>query len=203
MAIGSRGGIAALLEICGAGTPSAQAAAAGVLLNLSAIPELHQNFLEENGVPYSLEFSPLGRLSRKRTPGLDQNLESAIGLLRNLASFRYIAEIVSSAGFIPYIVSSLDSAKSSNVGIQGGGEEKEAALKALGSLIAFTAYRRLFKKDEKGIVNVVQLLDPLVTNVEKKHAVSVLLASSDGGGGGKEASRDFGEGKILGVFPRA
>ncbi|OAY66997.1 ARMADILLO BTB ARABIDOPSIS PROTEIN 1 [Ananas comosus] len=294
MAIGSRGGIAALLEICGAGTPSAQAAAAGVLLNLSVIPELHQNFLEENSIPVLIRVfssgTPLaqenavaclhnltagdeeqslkitvfkeGALECLRNylendRGLDQNLESAIGLLRNLASFRYIAEIISSAGFIPYIVSSLDSAKSSVRGesakaiaelcaverarkemieavpllirmleSKGGGEEKEAALKALGSLIAFTAYRRLFKKDEKGIVNVVQLLDPLVTNVEKKHAISVLLSVSQSRKarkqmvalgacgflrgllateveGAKKLIEILGRGKILGVFPRA
>ncbi|KAG0465515.1 hypothetical protein HPP92_019679 [Vanilla planifolia] len=57
-------------------------------------------------------------------------------------------------------------------------EEKEASVKALASLMGFTLCRKLMKKDEKGIFNVVTLLDPTILNLEKKYAVSVLLAVS-------------------------
>ncbi|KAL4296812.1 hypothetical protein GQ457_12G006590 [Hibiscus cannabinus] len=49
-AIGSRGGISSLLEICQAGTPGSQALAAGVLKNLASFDEIKENFVEESAV---------------------------------------------------------------------------------------------------------------------------------------------------------
>jgi hypothetical protein len=49
-AIGSRGGVLSLLEICQAGTPSSQAFAVGVLRNLDVLSEIRKNFVEESGV---------------------------------------------------------------------------------------------------------------------------------------------------------
>ncbi|GER45519.1 ARM repeat superfamily protein [Striga asiatica] len=55
-------------------------------------------------------------------------------------------------------------------------EEKEAAAKVLSMLMSFTGNRRIFKKVEKGIVSVVQLLDPCVRNLDKKYLVSMLAS---------------------------
>jgi hypothetical protein len=185
----------------------------------------------------------------------DWNLEGAIGLLRHLASFRYIAEIITNNGFIPYIVSALDNTKP-RVRIEAAraivelaatgkiikeicesipklvrmlegkvAEEREASVKALAYLMHVSGYRRIFRKDEGGIVNVVQLLDPLVGDVEKKYPVSVLLSLSQSrkcrkqmvaaGACGylrgslamqveeaKKLLECLGRGRILGVFPR-
>ncbi|XP_010929628.1 uncharacterized protein [Elaeis guineensis] len=293
MAIGSRGGIAALLEVCRAGTPSAQAAAAGVLKNLASVQELRENFLEENGVPVLIRLlasgTPLAqenaigclcnlasgeegeslKLAIFKDGGLDclknywesggsgndRRLEPAIGLLRNLASFRYIAEVATSAGFLAHVIVALDSTTSgtraeaaraiSELAAVGktrkelgdavprlirmleakAAEEKEAAVKALASLLSFPGFRRIFRKDESGVLNVVQLLDPLVWNVEKKYPVSVLFSVSQSRRcrkqmvamgacgylqslaameveGAKRLLESLGRGKLWRVFPR-
>ncbi|KAG1370185.1 protein spotted leaf 11 [Cocos nucifera] len=293
MAVGSRGGIAALLEVCRAGTPSAQAAAAGVLKNLAGVQELRENFLEENGVPVLVRLlasgTPLAqenaigclrnlaageegesfKLAIFKDGGLDclknywesggsgndRRLESAIGLLCNLASFRYIAEVATSAGFLPRVIVALDSTTSgtraeaaraiSELAAVGktrkelgdaiprlirmleakAAEEKEAAVKALASLLSFPGFQRIFRKAESGVLNVVQLLDPLVWNVEKKYPVSVLLSVSQSRRcrkqmvamgacgylqslaameveGAKKLLESLGRGKLWRVFPR-
>ncbi|XP_072981551.1 uncharacterized protein [Typha angustifolia] len=292
--IGSRGGIAALLEICRGGSPSAQAAAAGVLKNLAAFQELRQSFIDEDGIPVLIGVLASGTALAQENAigclcslasgedeqglikitifkegaldylknylengrGEDRNLEPAIGLLRNLASFRYIAEIIVSASFLPHIIAAFGSNKSSlrteaakaitELVVVGKArkeigetivplvrmleartpEEKESAVKALASLVSFSFYRKIFHKDEKGIVNVVQLLDPLVRNVNKKYPISVLLSLSQSRRcrkqmvavgacgflqgllvaeveGAKRLLESLGRGKILGVFPRA
>lgn len=185
----------------------------------------------------------------------DWNLEGAIGLLRHLASFRYIAEIISNNAFVPYVVSALDNTKP-GVRIEAAraiaelaatgkimkeicesipklvrmlegkvSEEREASVKALAYLMHVSGYRRIFRKDEGGIVNVVQLLDPLVGDVEKRYPLSVLLSLSQSrkcrkqmvaaGACGylrgnlatqveeaKKLLECLGRGRILGVFPR-
>ncbi|KAL3835368.1 hypothetical protein ACJIZ3_010104 [Penstemon smallii] len=55
-------------------------------------------------------------------------------------------------------------------------EEKEAAVKALSMIMNYVGNRRIFRKEEKGIVSVVQLLNPLVQNLEKKYLVSLLAS---------------------------
>lgn len=59
-AIGSRGGISSLLEICQAGTHISQAVAAGVLRNLALFHEIKLNFIEENAVPVLVALSASG-----------------------------------------------------------------------------------------------------------------------------------------------
>ncbi|XP_026660825.2 uncharacterized protein LOC103708084 [Phoenix dactylifera] len=293
MAVGSRGGIVALLEICCDGTPSAQAAAACVLKNLAGVQELRENFLEENGVPVLVRLlasgTPLAqenaigclcnlaagdegeslKLAIFKDGGLDclknylesggsgndRSLEPAIGLLRNLSSFRYIAELAACAGFLLQVIAALDSTTSgtrseaaraiSELAVVGRtrkelgdavprlirmleakvAEEKEAAVKALASLVSFPRFRRIFRKEERGVFNVVQLLDPLVWNVEKKYPVSVLLSLSQSRRcrkqmvavgacgflqslaameveGAKRLLESLGRGKLWRVFPR-
>ncbi|GMY15195.1 ARM REPEAT PROTEIN INTERACTING WITH ABF2 [Fagus crenata] len=55
-------------------------------------------------------------------------------------------------------------------------EEKEAAAKALSILVLYAGNRRIFRKDERGLVSAVQLLDPLVQNLDKKYPVSILAS---------------------------
>uniref|UniRef100_A0A0A9E0L4 Uncharacterized protein n=1 Tax=Arundo donax TaxID=35708 RepID=A0A0A9E0L4_ARUDO len=191
--------------------------------------------------------------SRSDEPGL----APALGLLRNMASFRYIAEIAVSASFLAHIAASLGSDKSAtrteaalalaelcNVGGKARNElgdsiprlvwmleaksitERDAAARALAALLAASSgYRKLFKKDERGIVNAVQLLDPTARGVDKRFPVAVLLAVSQSRrcrkqmvaagacgflqslmaaevDGAKKLAECLGRGKMLGVFPR-
>ncbi|KAK6924617.1 Armadillo [Dillenia turbinata] len=55
-------------------------------------------------------------------------------------------------------------------------EEKEAAAKALSSLMLYVGNRRIFQKEERGIVSAVQLLDPLVQNSDKKYPIAILAS---------------------------
>lgn len=55
-------------------------------------------------------------------------------------------------------------------------EEKEAAAKALSILMLYAGNRKVFRKDERGILSAVQLLDPLIQNLDKKYPVSVLAS---------------------------
>lgn len=55
-------------------------------------------------------------------------------------------------------------------------EEKDAAAKALSTLMLYTGNRKIFRKDEKGIPSAVQLLDPSIKNLDKKYPVSLLTS---------------------------
>ncbi|KAL3631724.1 hypothetical protein CASFOL_024708 [Castilleja foliolosa] len=55
-------------------------------------------------------------------------------------------------------------------------EEKEAAAKVLSMLMSYDGNKRMFRKEEKGIVNVVKLLDPLVRGLDKKYVVLILAS---------------------------
>ncbi|KAF3438514.1 hypothetical protein FNV43_RR21276 [Rhamnella rubrinervis] len=242
-AIGSRGGISSLLEICQTGTPGSQASAAGVLRNLAAFSEIKENFLEENGVLVLLGLAGSGTaLAQENAIGCLCNLvaddeslkllvakdggimclknfwdsayssvrslEVAVDLLRHLASLQPIAEVLVLHGFITRFVGVL------NCGVLGvriaaaravyelgfctktrkefgehgciaslikmldgkAIEEKEAAAKALSTLMLYSGNRRIFRKDEKGILSAVQLLDPSIKNLDKKYPVSLLTS---------------------------
>lgn len=105
-------------------------------------------------------------------------------------------------------------------------DEKKAAAKALSSLLQYSGNRRIFQKEERGIVSAVQLLDPSISNLDKKYPVSLLssvVISSKcrkqmvaaGAGlylqklvemnveGSKKLLESLGRGKIWGVFVRS
>ncbi|XP_065872732.1 uncharacterized protein [Euphorbia lathyris] len=290
-AIGSRGGISSLLEICQAGTPGSQAFAAGVLRNLAVFEEIRENFIEENAVFVLLGLAASGTLlSQENAIGClcnlakdDQNLkltivkeggvdclrnfwdsappvrslEVAVDLLGQLASIQAIAEVLVYEDFISRLVAVL------NCGVLGvriaaaravyelcfntksrkemgecgiivplikmldgkASEEKEAAAKALSHLVLYAGNKRIFRKDEKGIVSAVLLLDPAIQNVDKKYPVSILASLihskkcrkqmiAAGAGlhlkklveadveGSKKLLDGLGRGKIWGVFAR-
>ncbi|CAL9054736.1 unnamed protein product, partial [Musa banksii] len=246
-------GVPVLIRVLAFGTPLAQANAVGCLCNLSA---------GEESQSIKLSIFKEGALECLKNhweasgSGDGQNLEAAIGLLGNLASFRYIAEIVATAGLLPRVISALENSQPgtrteaakavAELGSVIGrtrkefgdavpllvrmleaktGEEKEAATRALASLMSFPEYQRLLRKEEKGIVNVVQLLDPLVRDLDKRYAISVLALISQSSkcrkqmvaagacgylqrlvgmevDGAKKLLENLGRGKILGVFPR-
>ncbi|KAL6584210.1 hypothetical protein OROMI_003499 [Orobanche minor] len=55
-------------------------------------------------------------------------------------------------------------------------EEKEAGAKLLSVLMNDVGNRRIFRKEEKGIISVVQLLDSQLRNLDKKYLVSILAS---------------------------
>ncbi|KAJ9163942.1 hypothetical protein P3X46_023563 [Hevea brasiliensis] len=242
-AIGSRGGISSLLEICHAGTPGSQAFAAGVLRNLAVFEEIKENFIEENAFFDLIGLAVSGTVLAQENAigclcnlakdddnlkilvvkegGLDclrtfwdsappvRSLEVAADLLRHLASSQVIAEVlVSDDGFIHRLVAVLNCgvmavriAAARAVYELGSNtktrkemgecgiivplikmldakavEEKEAAGKALSNLVLYAGNRRIFRKDEMGIVSAVPLLDPLIQNLDKKYPVSLLAS---------------------------
>ncbi|KAJ7957194.1 U-box domain-containing protein [Quillaja saponaria] len=241
-AIGSRGGISSLLEICLAGTPGSQASAAGVLRNLAVFTEIRENFIEENAIVVLLGLSASGtalaqenafgclsnlvsddeslRLLIVKEGGLEclknfwdsaptvGSLEVAVELLKHLSSCRSVAEVLVSDGFIPRLVGVLNCgvlgvriaaaravyalASSSKTRKELGEcgcilplirmldgkavEEKEAAAKALSVLVVYACNRRIFRKDERGIMSAVHLLDPSIQNLNKKYPVAVLAS---------------------------
>ncbi|KAI9079632.1 hypothetical protein K1719_038253 [Acacia pycnantha] len=242
-AIGSRGGISSLLDICQVGTPGSQASAAGVLRNLAVFPEVRENFVEENAVVVLLVLASSGtaiaqenaigclshlisddeslKLMSVKEGGIEclknfwdsvpsvHSLEVAIELLISLASSPPISEVLISDGFIPrlagvlrcgvlrmriaasravYALGSSTTKAKKEMGEFGcitpliqmldgkAVEEKEAAAMALSILMLYTGNRRIFRKDERGIVSAVQLLDPSIQNLDKKYPVSILLS---------------------------
>ncbi|PWA55775.1 armadillo-type fold protein [Artemisia annua] len=70
-------------------------------------------------------------------------------------------------GFIPLLIRMLDGKAI---------EEAEAASKALSAILIYTENTKIYKKDQRGIASVVRLLDPLVTGLDKKYPVSILLS---------------------------
>lgn len=290
-AIGSRGGISSLLEICQTGTPNSQALAAGVLRNLAVFEDIKENFTEENAVFILLglcnsgtalaQENAIGCLSNlvsgdddlkllvAREGGIEcvknfwdsaptpQNLEVAVQMVRTLASCPNIAEYLVANSFSNRIVGVLncgvlgvriaaakavyDMAYNSKTRKELGEmgcisllvkmldgkaiEEREASTKALSMLMNYAGNRRIFRKEEKGIVSAVQLLDPLLLNLDKgcvisllsslvhskkcrkqmlaagarAHLVKLVEANVDGA---KKLLDSLGHGKLWGVFGR-
>ncbi|XP_009127330.2 uncharacterized protein LOC103852173 [Brassica rapa] len=239
-AIGCRGGISSLLEICQAGTPGSQAFAAGVLRNLASFGEIKENFVEENAVFVLVSLGSSGTVPARenaigclaslasrdedmmmlivREGGVKclksfwdsvsdaKSLEVGVVLLKNLALCPIVRDVVISEGFIPRLVrvlscgvlgvriaaaeavSSLAFSSKSRKEIGESGcigaligmldgkamEEKEAASKALSTLLVCTSNRKIFKKSDKGVLSLVQLLDPKITKFDKRYTVSAL-----------------------------
>ncbi|XP_076901216.1 uncharacterized protein LOC143555571 [Bidens hawaiensis] len=70
-------------------------------------------------------------------------------------------------GFIPPLIRMLEGKSV---------EEIEASAKALSVLLIYTENRRIYRKNLQGVASAVLLLDPLITNLEKKYPVSILLS---------------------------
>ncbi|KAK0589320.1 hypothetical protein LWI29_012640 [Acer saccharum] len=291
-AIGSRGGISSLLEICQGGTPGSQAFAAGVLRNLAVVSEIRENFIEENAVLVLLGLAASGtalaqenaigclcnlvsddeslKLLIVKEGGVEslknfwdsaptvRSLEVAVELIRHLASCYPIAEVLVCDGFVVRLVNVLNcgvlgvriaaaeavhqmgiSSKSrKEMGECGcieplikmldgkAAEEKESAAKALSTLLLYAGNRKIFRRDERGIVSAVQLLDPSIKNLDRKYPVAVLASLAHSSKcrkqmvaagacvhlqklvemdveGAKKLLESLGRGKIWGVFARS
>ncbi|CAK8568081.1 unnamed protein product [Lathyrus sativus] len=119
-------------------------------------------------------------------------------------------------GCVPFLIKMLDGK---------GAEEKESAAMALSVLLQHPFNRRVFRKDERGIVSAVHLLNPSLVNLDKQYPVSVLVSLlhsktcrkqmvAAGASvytqklveldvpGSKKLSDGLGRGKIWGVFAR-
>ncbi|GJV44551.1 vacuolar protein 8 [Tanacetum coccineum] len=119
-------------------------------------------------------------------------------------------------GFIPLLIRMLDGKAI---------EEAEAASKALSAILIYTENTKIYKKDQRGIASVVRLLDPLVTGLDKKYPVSILMSLTrskkcrkqmvNSGAllhleklialeiqGAKKLQESIGGGKLWGVFKR-
>ncbi|KAL8232330.1 hypothetical protein R6Q57_002108 [Mikania cordata] len=70
-------------------------------------------------------------------------------------------------GFIPPLISMLDGKST---------QEIEAAAKALSIILIYAENRRIYKKYQRGIVSAVHLLDPSVTNLDKKYPILILIS---------------------------
>nr|GMD84053.1 vacuolar protein 8 [Ipomoea batatas]GMD90145.1 vacuolar protein 8 [Ipomoea batatas] len=241
-AIGCRGGISSLLQICQTGTPNCQAVAAAVLKSLAVFGEIKDDFIEENAIMILLHLSNSGTTSAQenaigclcnlvngddnlkiivaREGGIEslknfwdsspsiQSLEAPVEMVRALASCPLIADFLVEHEFLTRIASVL------NCGVLGvriaaaravsdlgstartrkelgeigsipaliamldgkAVEEKDAAAKALSNLMAYPGNHRIFKNEERGIPSVVQLLDPILHNLDKKAPISILNA---------------------------
>ncbi|XP_076922583.1 uncharacterized protein LOC143584398 [Bidens hawaiensis] len=120
------------------------------------------------------------------------------------------------SGFIPPLIRMLEGKSV---------EEIQASAKALSVLLIYTENRRVYRKNLQGVASAVRLLDPLITNLEKKYPVSILLSlthskkcrkqmvNSGALGhlqklvamdveGAKSLQEAFGGGKLFGVFRR-
>ncbi|XP_020232923.1 uncharacterized protein LOC109813194 [Cajanus cajan] len=296
-AIGSRGGISSLLEICQAGTPGAQASAAAVLKNLAAFSEIRDNFAEENAVVVLLALASSGTASAREnavgclsnlisedSEGLSNlrvsvvkeggveclknywdsgvplaSLEVAVDMVRHLAACSgAIGEVLVTEGFVQRVVAVLSCevlavrvsaaravhalGMNSNkarkeMGELGcvsglikmldgkGVEEKEGSAMALSVLLMHPANRKVFRKDERGVVSAVHLLNPSLQGLDKKYPVSLLASLVHSKScrkqmvaagasvytqklvemdvpGAKKLAESLGRGKIWGVFAR-
>uniref|UniRef100_A0A0E0MFS8 Armadillo repeat-containing domain-containing protein n=1 Tax=Oryza punctata TaxID=4537 RepID=A0A0E0MFS8_ORYPU len=253
------GALPSLIQLVSLGTPRAQELALGCLQNLTSgdgdeCQRLKVEAFQDGALGCVKDFL-------ESCVGDEPGLAPAFGLLRNMASFRYIAEIAVSASFVDHVLAALGSDKATtrteaamalaelcNVTNHGKTRrdvgdaiprliwmleaksvtERDAAARALAALVAASGYRKLFKKEEQGIVNVVQLLDPSTARggVDARFPVSVLLAVSPSRrcrkqmvaagacgflqgllaaevDGAKKLADCLGRGKMLGVFPRS
>ncbi|XP_022994373.1 vacuolar protein 8 [Cucurbita maxima] len=244
-------GVIVLLGLLASGTPLAQENAIGCLCNLVAEDdnlkllivreggiELLRSFWDSAPSVHSLEVAVelLGLLASSSpiaealiSNGFVDRLLPALscGVLGvRTAAARAVHELgfctktrkeMGEAGFITPLVNMLDGKSV---------EEKEAAAKALSSLLQYTGNRKIFQKEEKGIVSAVQLLDPSISNLDKKYPVSLLASvmisskcrkqmAAAGAGlylqklvemnvdGSKKLLECLGRGKIWGVFARS
>ncbi|KAK9104066.1 LOW QUALITY PROTEIN: hypothetical protein Scep_020910 [Stephania cephalantha] len=196
------GAVSVLIGLAGSGTAIAQENSIGCLSNLvSGDENLKVLVAREGGIECLKNYWDAAAPMAK-------SLEVAVALLWNLVSYRPIAEVVASEGFIPRLVGALscgilgvrntacraacdlgfNSKTRKEIGECGciallvrmleakSVEEKECAAKALASLMQFVGNRRIYRKEERGIVGTVQLLDPSIHNLDKKYPISILLS---------------------------
>ncbi|KAJ0800092.1 putative armadillo-like helical protein [Helianthus annuus] len=207
-AIEARCGISSLLEICEAGTPNLQDIAAGVLRNLASFADTRNNFIEEDAISVLLTLSVLAK---------DYSIACLSHLVRDNDHLKLL---IARKGAIDCLRIFWDSAVwSFEVA------EKQAAAKALSTVLVCLGNKRIYMKEQRGIASAVQLLDPTILNLDKKYPVSILMSLThskkcckqivDSGGlvylqklvemevdGAKKLQETISRGKLWGVFAR-
>ncbi|KAL7099346.1 hypothetical protein ACP275_09G078700 [Erythranthe tilingii] len=190
-----------LLGLCNSGTALAQENSVGCLCNLvSGDDELKLLVAREGGIesvknlwdssppPQNLEVLVHMVRTLASCPNIAEYLvangflDRIVGVLNcgvlgvRISSAKALSDLAYNSktrkelgemGCIPFLVAMLDGKAI---------EEKEAASKVLSVLMNYVGNRRVFRKEEKGIVCVVQLLNPLVKNLDKRYLVSILAS---------------------------
>ncbi|KAL6319375.1 hypothetical protein AAG906_014049 [Vitis piasezkii] len=193
--------ISVILRLLASGTAFAQENAIGCLCNLVSEDEnlkllvareggiqCLKNFWDSVGAVGSLEIAAEFLRHLALCPSIAEVLVSDgfIGRLMVLLNCGVVGVRIAAAKAVDALGFSTKSRKEMGecgcipplVGMLDGKsiEEKAAAAKALSNLMLYVGNRKIFRKDERGIVGAVQLLDPLIHNLEKKYPVSVLTS---------------------------
>ncbi|CAO2147196.1 unnamed protein product [Urochloa humidicola] len=198
-AVAARGGVAALLAACAGGTPATQAAAAGVLRNMAAFPDLLQWFIEEPGaVPLLLQLVSLG------TPRAQ---ELALGCLRNLTagdgdhSQRLKVEAFQE-GALPVVKDYLDGVSTRG----GGGDEPGGVAPALGFLRNMASFRYIAEIASGSFaahVAAALASDRSATRTEAALALAELCGNTSGKAGRKEVEEETVAGRLVWMMDSA
>ncbi|KAJ6879322.1 hypothetical protein NC652_032790 [Populus alba x Populus x berolinensis] len=154
-AVVSEGGIRSLLVYLDGPLP--QESAVGALRNL--VSSVSTEMLISYG------FLPrLVHVLKSGSLGAQQAAASAICRVCTSAEMK---KLVGEAGCIPLLIKLLE-AKSNSV--------REVSAQAISSLVSLSQNRRVVKRDDKSVPNLVQLLDPIPQNTAKKYAVASLAS---------------------------
>lgn len=157
MAVVAEGGVGSLLAYLDGPLP--QVSAVGALRNLVGLVSME--------VLVSLGLLPrLAHVLKSGSPGAQQ---AAACVICHISSSADMKRLVGEAGCVPLLIQLLD-AKTNGA--------REAAAQALSSLSTLSHNQREVKKDEKGVPNLVQLLDASPQNTAKKYAVACLASLS-------------------------
>ncbi|XP_051115471.1 uncharacterized protein LOC127240701 [Andrographis paniculata] len=196
--------VSTLLSLCNSGTFPAQENSIGCLCNLvSGNDELRLFFAAQGGITRMKNFwdsSPSAQ-SLEVVVHMTRSLSQCPNIVDSLLANGFVPRIVSvlgcdvqgariAAAEAVYYLGLNSSSKSRRefgetgciaplVRMMDGKavEEKEAAAKALSTLVInCAANQRTLRKEEKAIALAVQLLDPLLQNLDKKHPVGLLAA---------------------------
>ncbi|GFZ08021.1 ARM repeat superfamily protein [Actinidia rufa] len=243
--------VAVLLSLAASGTTAAQENAIGCLCNLlSDFNDLKLLIAREGGIRSLISFwdSVPNVSSLEVAVDLLKNLSSCPQIAEVLVSEGFINRIVSvlSCGVLGVRISAAKAvyelgftAKTRKELGECGAipplvrmmegkavEERESAAKALSMLVVCASNQRIFRKEERGIISAVQLLDPMTKKLDKKYPASVLaslvhskkcrkqMITAGACGhlqklvemeveGAKKLSESLGRGKIWGVFARS
>ncbi|KAH7653665.1 Karyopherin (importin) alpha domain-containing protein [Dioscorea alata] len=155
--------------VAGGALPSLLAYLDGPLPQESGVSAL-RNIITSVPPETLISLSVLPRLlhaMKDGSPGAQQAAAAAINKVSLISP--EMKKLVCDNGCIAYLVRMLE-AKSNGV--------REAAAQALAGLVSCKYCGRVLKKDEKGVPNLVQLLDPSPANNAKKNAVLCLLSVS-------------------------
>ncbi|KAH0933164.1 hypothetical protein HID58_010281 [Brassica napus] len=161
------GGVSPLIKICKTGDSVSQAASACTLKNISSngvqtlLAYLDAPLPQEAGVTAirNLVGSVSVETYFKIVPCLVHVLE--------IATSNETKRMIGESGCIPLLIRMLEAKENG---------AREVAAQAIASLVTVPRNCREVKRDEKGVMSLVMLLEPSPSNSAKKYAVSVLAA---------------------------